>query len=37
MLITEEKVIVLFFTYGICVYRLKNMTLEPIKHECVIF
>ena len=37
MLMTEEKVIVHFFTNGICVYRLKNGTLEPLKHEYVIF
>lgn len=37
MIITEEKIIVHFFTNGICVYRLKNGTSEPLKHEYVIF
>lgn len=37
MLFTEEKVIAHFFTNGICVYRLKNTSLEPIKRECVAF
>lgn len=37
MLIREERVIVHFFTEGISVYRLKNMTLTPIKNERVIF
>ena len=37
MVITKEKVIVHFFTNGICVYRLKNGTLEPLKHKYVVF
>jgi len=37
MLITEDKVIVHLFTNGVCVYRLKNITLELLKRECVIF
>ena len=37
MLITENKILVHFFTNGIRVYKLKNTMLEPLKHEYVNF
>lgn len=37
MLIAEDKVIVHFFTNGICVYRLKKNIPEPLKHEHIVF
>ena len=37
MLVTEDKVIVHFYSTGISVYKLKSSVIEPLKHENVFF